>query len=76
VGLPGRDEWILDTDMELLGSDRHRGSTALTRPLGLLDLNQIEELAEEPPRAGPAARRRGDLNVVGPVIRVVAERTA
>ena len=70
--LAGRDERVLDADVDL---GRH-GSPVAVRPepaaaagpqvLGLLDLGQAEPVGVEPPGSVLAAGRAGDLDVVQP----------
>jgi len=63
--LPCRRERVLDADVQLAAAaERKPGAAARAQRLGLLDLLQAEQAAEEPPRLGLAAGRRGDLHVV------------
>jgi hypothetical protein len=62
--LRGRER-ILDADMELATSAQHEPDPAAgAQRLGLLDLLQAEQVAEEAARLRFAARWRCDLDVV------------
>jgi hypothetical protein len=65
MGLPRRDERILDADVELtpLANGKPDATTRAQR-LGLFELLESEQVAEEAARFRLAARRRGELNVV------------
>jgi hypothetical protein len=64
--LAGRRERFLDADVQLASAtaEREPGSAASAQWLRLLDLLQAEQVAEEAPRLGLAAGRRGELDVV------------
>jgi len=65
VRLPRRRERLLDADVELAAApEREPGATARAQRLGLLDLLQPEQVAEESPRLWLAAWRGGELNMV------------
>jgi hypothetical protein len=44
--------------------EREPGASARTERLGLLELFQSQQLAEEAPSLGLAVRRRGELDVI------------
>jgi len=54
----------LDADVELLGAEREPDAPSRAQRLGLLDLGQAEQAAEEAPCGLLAARRGGELDVV------------
>jgi hypothetical protein len=55
---------VLDADVELLAAEREPDAAAAVEGVGLLDLHQAEELAEEASRLLLAARRGRKLDVV------------
>ena len=59
-----RREGILDADVQLLISERKPDAASRLERLGLLDLLEAENTAEESTRIGLASRRRGQLHVV------------
>lgn len=62
---PRRRELLLDPDVKLAASaEREPDSAARAQGLGLLELLQAEQVAEEAPRLGLAAGRRGELHVI------------
>jgi hypothetical protein len=64
VRLQRRRERLFESDMELAVVEREPCTAARAQRLGLLELLQAKQIAEEAPRFGFAARRRRDLNVV------------
>jgi hypothetical protein len=65
MGFPGGRERVFDADVELTArNEREPGAPARAQRLGLLDLVQPEQFAEEATRLRLAARRRRDLDVV------------
>jgi hypothetical protein len=63
--LARRGEPLLDADVELAATaQREPRAAARSQPLGLLDLLQAQQVAEEVPRLGFTARRRGDLDMI------------
>ena len=63
--LPRRRERLLEADVELAASaEREPDAAAGAQRLGLLDLLQAEQLAEEATSLRLAARRRGELDMV------------
>src|SRR5438874_5797405 len=65
MGLACGRERLLDADVKLASSaEREPGAAARAQSLGLLELLQTEQLAEESPRLRLAAWRRRNLNVV------------
>jgi hypothetical protein len=63
--LPRRGEGVLDADVELSASrEREPHAAAGAQWLGLFDLLEAEQRAEEAPRLGLAAGRSGELKVV------------
>src|SRR5579875_1926202 len=61
---PRRRERILDADVQLPVAEREPRPAALPQRLGLLELGQAEQLAEEAPRLALAAAGSRDLDVV------------
>jgi hypothetical protein len=56
--LPGRRERVLDADVELGAvAQREPGAAARAQRLRFLELLEAEQVAEEAPRLGLAARR-------------------
>ncbi len=65
MGLARRCEGRLDADVKLVGvAEGEPGAAAGAQRFGLLDLGQPEQVAEEAPCLGLAARGRCDLDVV------------
>ena len=63
--LPRGRERLLDADVELLAvAEREPGAAARAQRLGLLELLEPEQVAEEAPRLGLAAARRRELDVI------------
>ena len=60
-------ELLLDADVQLLRSDPEPDAAAGAQRLGLLDLLEAEQPAEEAARLGLAAGRRGQLDVIDAV---------
>ena len=60
-----RGEGVFDADMKLASAaDCKPGAPTRAQRLGLLELLQAEQIAEEAARFRLAARRRGELDVV------------
>jgi hypothetical protein len=65
VRLARGDERILHADVELAAaSEREPDAAARAQRLGLLELLEAEQLAEEAPRLVLASRRRRELDVI------------
>jgi hypothetical protein len=65
VRLSRRRERGLDADVELAtAAEGEPRAAARAQRLRLLELLEAEQVAEEAPRLGLAARRRGELEVV------------
>jgi hypothetical protein len=63
--LPRGGEVVFDADVELASAaDCKPGAATWAQRLGLLELLQAEQIAEEAARLRLAARRRGELDVV------------
>ena len=65
--LARRSELLLDADVQLLRSDPEPDPAAGAERLGLLELLEPEQPAEEAARLRLAAGRRGELDVVDAV---------
>lgn len=63
VGLARSREFRLDADVKLLIADGEPNAASLSQRLGLLDLVQSNEVAEEAPGIRLATGRCGNLNV-------------
>jgi hypothetical protein len=65
VGFARRRERLFDADVELAAAfEREPDAAARAQRLGLLELLEAEQVAEEATRLWLAARRRRDLDVV------------
>jgi hypothetical protein len=65
VRFPRRRERLLDADVELpAAAEREPDASARTQRLRLLELFEVEQLAEETPRLVLAAGWRCDLDVI------------
>jgi hypothetical protein len=64
MGLPRRHERFLDPDMQLLFPEAEPDPTASPELLRLLELDQPEQLAEEPPRLSLTPRRSRHLDMI------------
>lgn len=65
VRLAGRGERLLDAYVELVAAaEREPGASSGAQRLRLLELLQAEQVAEEAPRFGLAARQCGELDVI------------
>ena len=65
MGLAGGCERLFDPDVELAAAgEREPDAAARAQRLGLLELVQAEQVAEEATRVRLATRRRGELDVV------------
>jgi hypothetical protein len=76
MGLAHRRELRLDPDMELLTAGLEPDASASAERLGLDQLGQAKQLAEEPPRRLLAPAWRGDLHMVKPLDKHWSEPSA